>query len=80
MAANDVIDAVPERRTAPYALPPLCRAAPGRGEVAGYVAAVIVLIVGGMLARTFVLNWIVGPLVVVVAVALGSRPTRGRIR
>jgi len=44
------------------------------GEAVGYVAAVVVLVVGGMLARTFLLNWIVGPGVVAPAGRLGHRP------
>ena len=79
MAANDVIESVPDRPTVPYGTSTVERDGGARGESAGYVVAVVLLVLGGMLVRTFVLNWIVGPLVVVVAVALVSRSARGRV-
>jgi hypothetical protein len=80
MAGNDVIRADPNRHTVEHDDDAPVGGAAGRGEVAGYVVAVIVLVVGGMVVRTFVLNWIVGPLTVVLAVALASASARERIR
>jgi hypothetical protein len=39
-------------------------------EVVAYVVAGLVLIVGGILLRTAVLNWLVGPMIVVVTVTM----------
>jgi hypothetical protein len=38
-------------------------------EIVAYVVAGVILIVGGALFRTAVLNWFVGPMIVVVTVA-----------
>jgi hypothetical protein len=42
------------------------------GEIAGYVIAVVILVVGGAIARTYILNWIVGPMIAVVSVAIAT--------
>ena len=39
-------------------------------EVVAYAVAGLVLIVGGVLFRTAVLNWLVGPMIVVLTVTL----------
>jgi hypothetical protein len=39
-------------------------------EVVAYAVAGFILIVGGVLMRTFVLNWFIGPLIVVLTVTL----------
>jgi hypothetical protein len=39
-------------------------------EVVAYAVAGVILIVGGVLLRTAVLNWFVGPMLVVVTVTL----------
>ena len=39
-------------------------------EVVSYAVAGLVLIVGGVVLRTAVLNWFVGPMIVVVTVTL----------
>ncbi len=39
-------------------------------EAAGYIVAVVILVVGGAVFRTPILNWISGPAIVVVTVAL----------
>jgi hypothetical protein len=39
-------------------------------EAVGYVLAALILIVGGALVRTPILNWICGPAIVVVTVSL----------
>jgi hypothetical protein len=39
-------------------------------EVVAYAVAGFILIVGGVLARTYVLNWFIGPLIVVVTVTV----------
>jgi hypothetical protein len=38
-------------------------------ELTAYVVAIAVLVVGGALLRTVILNWFVGPMTVVLAVA-----------
>ncbi|MDH4143587.1 MAG: hypothetical protein OEY23_00270 [Acidimicrobiia bacterium] len=43
-----------------------------RAELPLYLGAVVVLIVGGALVRTWLLNWIAGPLFVVVFVGFGG--------
>lgn len=44
-----------------------------RPEKIGYTAAVLILVVGGAIVRTAILNWIVGPALVVVCVAVAQR-------
>ena len=44
-----------------------------RPEKIGYTTAVVVLVVGGAIVRTAILNWIVGPALVVVCVAVAQR-------
>lgn len=44
-----------------------------RREVAGYVLAVLVLVVGGAVVRTPILNWLAGPGVVIASVWLTTR-------
>ena len=41
-----------------------------RAERIAYVVAVVILVVGGALLRTPILNWISGPAIVVACVAL----------
>lgn len=41
-----------------------------RGETWGYVLAVVVLVIGGAIFRTPILNWISGPAIVIGSVAL----------
>ncbi len=41
-----------------------------RAEMLAYLVAVVILVGGGMLVRTPILNWISGPAIVVVAVAV----------
>lgn len=43
-----------------------------RADKAGYAAAVVILVVGGAVARTVVLNWISGPFIVVACVAIAN--------
>jgi len=43
-----------------------------RAERWGYTVAVIVLIVGGALLRSVILNWICGPAIVIGCVALST--------
>ncbi|WP_168220747.1 hypothetical protein [Streptomyces sp. RFCAC02] len=45
-------------------------------EAAGYAAAVLVLIGGGVFLTSAVLNWLVGPAVTVVCVAAAGRRSR----
>ena len=42
----------------------------GAAEAVAYVVAVIVLVVGGALVRTPILNWISGPAIVIASVAI----------
>lgn len=49
-----------------------------RHEKIAYAAAVVILVVGGAIVRTAILNWIVGPLLVVVCVAVAERIAIGR--
>ena len=51
---------------------PASNAAMVRGERAAYVLAVLILVVGGALLRTVILNWIVGPAIVVACVAFAT--------
>ena len=44
-----------------------------RAELVGYVLAAIVLVVGGALVRTPILNWVAGPVIVVGCVMLTTR-------
>jgi len=39
-------------------------------EAIGYIVAVLILIVGGAVVRTPILNWICGPAIVIVTVSL----------
>jgi len=49
-------------------------------EVVAYGVAAFILIVGGALLRTMILNWFVGPMIVVVTVAfLTPRLQRWRV-
>ena len=41
-----------------------------RAEAIAYAVAIIVLVAGGAVFRTMFLNWFVGPMTVVVSVAL----------
>jgi hypothetical protein len=45
----------------------------GPVEAAGYALAAAVLVIGGALLTTPVLNWVIGPLIVVVCVAVVGR-------
>ena len=45
----------------------------GPAEAAGYALAVVVLVVGGALLTTPILNWLVGPSIVIVCVAAVGR-------
>ena len=49
-----------------------------RPEKIGYAAAVVILVVGGAIVRTAILNWIVGPALVVVCVAVAQRLATSR--
>jgi hypothetical protein len=53
----------------------------GRAELAGYVLAVLVLVVGGAFVLGPILNWVSGPVIVVVCVwlttSLNERRSRG---
>lgn len=40
-----------------------------KGEKLGYLTATLLLIFGGAIVRTYILNWLVGPATVVVSVA-----------
>jgi len=42
----------------------------GAAEAVAYVVAVVVLVVGGALVRTPILNWISGPAIVIASVAI----------
>lgn len=44
-----------------------------RSERIGYLVAVLVLVVGGAFFRSVILNWIVGPAIVVGSVVLCTR-------
>lgn len=44
-----------------------------RHEKIGYLVAALLLVVGGAILRTAILNWIVGPALVVVCVAVAER-------
>lgn len=44
-----------------------------RPEKIGYATAALVLVVGGAFVRTAILNWIVGPAIVVACVAVSQR-------
>lgn len=44
-----------------------------RSEKIGYLLAVVILVVGGALVQTIILNWIVGPVLVVVCVIVSTR-------
>jgi hypothetical protein len=44
-----------------------------RSEKIGYLLAVVILVVGGALVQTIILNWIVGPSLVVVCVIVSTR-------
>lgn len=44
-----------------------------RGEKIGYTFACLVLVVGGSFMRSQLLNWIVGPAVVIHSVALATK-------
>ncbi len=39
-------------------------------EALGYAVAVVILVVGGAIVRTPVLNWICGPAIVIVSVSM----------
>ena len=39
-------------------------------EAIGYALAVVILVVGGAIVRTPILNWICGPAIVIVTVSL----------
>ena len=41
-----------------------------RSEKIGYLLAVLILVVGGAFLRTVILNWIVGPAIVIACVVL----------
>ncbi|WP_052848616.1 hypothetical protein [Streptomyces avicenniae] len=45
----------------------------GRAETVGYAVAGLILVVGGALLTSVVLNWLVGPAVVVACVAVAGR-------
>jgi hypothetical protein len=45
-----------------------------------YAFAVVLLVVGGALARTAVLNWIAGPLIVIASVSLPTWFTERKMR
>lgn len=47
-----------------------------RAELAGYVLAALILVVGGAIVRTPILNWVAGPVIVVACVMLTTRGTR----
>lgn len=47
-----------------------------RGEKAGYALAAVVLVVGGAIFRTPILNWISGPAIVIGSVALTTWTAR----
>jgi large-conductance mechanosensitive channel len=49
-----------------------------RHEKVAYAVAVVILVVGGAIVRTAILNWIVGPLIVVVCVAVAERIATSR--
>jgi hypothetical protein len=49
---------------------PLTRPGSGRAELAGYVLAVLILVVGGTFVLGPILNWISGPVIVVLCVWL----------
>ena len=42
-------------------------------ERAGYAAAVLILVVGGAIVRTPILNWVAGPVIVVACVLFATR-------
>lgn len=44
-----------------------------RSEKIGYLVAVLILVIGGTLVQTIILNWIVGPALVVVSVIVCTR-------
>lgn len=50
------------------------------GEHTGHALSVAVLVVGGMFARSVILNWIVGPLIVVLTVGMAARVERAYVR
>ena len=43
-----------------------------RSEKIGYLLAVLVLVVGGAIFRSVILNWIVGPGIVIACVVLST--------
>ncbi|MEV1007998.1 hypothetical protein [Streptomyces sp. NPDC049881] len=45
----------------------------GRAEAAGYAVAALILVAGGALLTSAVLNWLVGPAIVVACVAVAGR-------
>jgi large-conductance mechanosensitive channel len=49
-----------------------------RHEKIAYAVAVVILVAGGAIVRTAILNWIVGPLIVVVCVAVAERIAASR--
>jgi hypothetical protein len=46
-------------------------------EKLGYLLAVLILVVGGALVRTPILNWVAGPVIVVACVMLTTRNQDG---
>ena len=42
-------------------------------ERLGYALAIVILVVGGALVRTPILNWVAGPVIVVACVMLTTR-------
>jgi hypothetical protein len=50
----------------------------GRAELAGYLLAVLILVVGGAFVLGPILNWVSGPVIVVVCVWLTTSFTERR--
>ncbi|MGI8664222.1 MAG: hypothetical protein ACR2LQ_13595 [Acidimicrobiales bacterium] len=42
----------------------------------GYALAILILVVGGAIVRTPILNWVAGPVIVVACVMLTTRGSR----